>query len=134
MRKIIFFLSLLLAMCTSYRSIGQAVTFPDKENKTTPKRVKNSKQFAPLKSDIDGRKTNSKNVSGAIGIDMENSNTVRSKQELRNEIIVLRKEIKLLREDEIDVSGLKKYLKTLKYRKRIMNKTENTIDKKPYLL
>lgn len=121
-------------MCTSYRSIGQAVTFPDKENKTTPKRVKNSKQFAPLKSDIDGRKTNSKNVSGAIGIDMENSNTVRSKQELRNEIIVLRNEIKLLREDEIDVSGLKKYLKTLKYRKRIMNKTENTIDKKPYLL
>ena len=71
---------------------------------------------------------------GALVVDKFSIVCSQSRHELENQIKLLRNEIRSDRELNRDVSASKKYLKTLRFRKKTLKKHNQKSVKKPYLL
>ena len=132
MRKTLFFLTLFLCLFSLSSAIGQGTAISEKKQKNSVnlktknhyevKSVKNQPKIALDKS------------LGTLGVDKFSIVCSQSRHELENQIKLLRNEIRSDRELNRDVSASKKYLKTLRFRKKTMKKHNQKSVKKPYLL
>ncbi|MDC3337732.1 hypothetical protein OAW23_07665 [Flavobacteriales bacterium] len=132
MRKTLFFLTSFLCLFSLSSAIGQGTAISEKRQKNSVNlQTKNRYEIKSVK--IQSKTVLNKPL-GALGVDKFSVVCSQSRDELENQIKLLRNEIRSDRELNRDVSASKKYLKTLIFRKKTLKKYNQKSAKKPNLL
>ncbi len=132
MRKTLFFLTSFLCLFSLSSAIGQGTAISEKRQKNSVNlQTKNPYEIKSVKIQS---KTALNKPLGTIGVDKFSVVCSQSRDELKNQIKLLRNEIRSDRELNREVSASKKYLKTLIFRKKTLKKYNQKSAKKPDLL